>query len=252
MTSSPRPSTGVGADDVTQSVDDVEVVASADDEAPDEAADEAPDDVTQAVEAVSDSETSVDDEDHDDLVQSVDGARVWDTPDGEGPQTDPHGMDAIDEPAAAVVAGGAHAREPEEPATSRPITSAARRTGKVRKARLRLLRVEPWSVMKSAFVLSIAIGITFVVATATLWSVIDAAGVFQVVGDLVIDLTESDSAAGVDVTDYVGFSRVVGLATVIAVIDVVLLTALATLFAFLYNLSAALLGGFEITLAEDD
>lgn len=134
----------------------------------------------------------------------------------------------------------------------RRISSAAQRTGKVRKARLRLLRVEPWSVMKSAFVLSIAVGITFVVATATLWSIIDAAGVFEAVGGLIVDLTESEGSAGLDVNDYVGFSRVVGLATVIAVVDVVLLTALATLFAFLYNLSAALLGGFEITLAEDD
>lgn len=134
----------------------------------------------------------------------------------------------------------------------RPVTSAARRTGKVRKARLRMLRVEPWSVMKSAFVLSIAIGITFVVAVATLWSVVDAAGVFDVVGGLISDLTESQDSTGIQVTDYVGFSRVVGLATVIAVVDVVLLTALATLFAFLYNLSAALLGGLEVTLAEDD
>lgn len=181
-------------------------------------------------------------------------------------QTDPHGMPAVEEsPEPAVpplpaehVAPPAHAA-PAEPLTQqaagpvgRPVSSAARRTGKVRKARLRLLRVEPWSVMKSAFVLSIAIGITLVVAVAALWSIIDAAGVFQVVGDLVVDLTESESSAGVDVTDYVGFSRVVGLATVIAVVDVVLLTALATLFAFLYNLSAALLGGFEVTLAEDD
>jgi hypothetical protein len=106
--------------------------------------------------------------------------------------------------------------------------------------------------MKSAFVLSIAIGITFVVAVATLWSVVDAAGVFDVVGGLISDLTESQDSTGIQVTDYVGFSRVVGLATVIAVVDVVLLTALATLFAFLYNLSAALLGGLEVTLAEDD
>ena len=140
--------------------------------------------------------------------------------------------------------------EPMPP--ERPVTRAARRTGKVRKARLRLLRVEPWSVMKSAFVLSIAIGITFVVAAATLWSVVDAAGVFEVVGSLITELTESQTSAGLEITDYVGFSRVVGLATVIAVVDVVLLTALATLFAFLYNLSAALLGGFEVTLAEDD
>lgn len=227
MTSSPRPSTGVGSDDETPSVDDVDVTPAADDVGAE--------DVTQSVQQVEGSEASEPSEPSEDT----------------GPQTDPHGMDAIDQPAVEI-AGGAHAREPEEPPAARPITSAARRTGKVRKARLRLLRVEPWSVMKSAFVLSIAIGITFVVATATLWSVIDAAGVFEVVGDLVIDLTESESNAGVDVTDYVGLPRVVGLATVIAVIDVVLLTALATLFAFLYNLSAALLGGFEITLAEDD
>jgi hypothetical protein len=150
--------------------------------------------------------------------------------------------------AAAPAAGGVAAESGQE----RPITSAVRRTGKVRKARLRLLRVEPWSVMKSAFVLSIAVGITFVVAVATLWSVIDAAGVFDVVGGLITEFTQSPSAAGVDVNDYVGFSRVVGLATVISVVNVVLLTALATLFAFLYNLSAALLGGFELTLAEDD
>jgi hypothetical protein len=72
------------------------------------------------------------------------------------------------------------------------------------------------------------------------------------VGSLITELTESQTSAGLEITDYVGFSRVVGLATVIAVVDVVLLTALATLFAFLYNLSAALLGGFEVTLAEDD
>lgn len=165
------------------------------------------------------------------------------------PSTQVGQHDAVD---ATVVGTPAESLVDDPAASERRISSAARRTGKVRKARLRLLRVEPWSVMKSAFVLSIAIGITFVVATATLWSIVDAAGVFEAVGGLITDLTESEGSAGIVVTDYIGFSRVVGLATVIAVVDVVLLTALATLFAFLYNLSAALLGGFEITLAEDD
>jgi len=38
----------------------------------------------------------------------------------------------------------------------------------------------------------------------------------------------------------------------IAAVDVVLLTAIATLGAFLYNMAAALLGGVEVTLAEDN
>jgi hypothetical protein len=37
----------------------------------------------------------------------------------------------------------------------------------------------------------------------------------------------------------------------VAVIDVVLITAIATLGAFLYNMAASLLGGIEVTLAED-
>jgi hypothetical protein len=253
VTSSPRRSTGVETDDSTQppavhdelDADPAESLPAAQSSAAvtEDAAD--PDAETAVREAV----TSADaDDDRGDVAAEVD----------EGPSTNPHGLPPVDAGADTDLTSGGDLSPapplvpppaPEEPRRVRP---AVRRTGKVRKARLRLLRVEPWSVMKSAFVLSIAIGITLVVAAATLWSVIDAAGVFEVVGTLITDLTESESSAGIEVQDYVGFSRVVGLATVIAVVDVVLLTALATLFAFLYNLSAALLGGFEVTLAEDD
>lgn len=127
-----------------------------------------------------------------------------------------------------------------------------RRSGRIRKARLRLLRVDPWSVMKTAFLLSVALGITLFVAVAVLWSVLDAAGVFSSVDEIVTDMTASDSSSGIDINQYVELSRVLGFTTLIAVVDVVLLTALATLGAFLYNLSASLLGGLELTLAEDD
>jgi hypothetical protein len=127
-----------------------------------------------------------------------------------------------------------------------------RRTTRVRKARLRLMRVDPWSVMKTAFLLSVAVGITLFIAVAVLWSVLDAAGVFASVGNLVSELTQSETSAGVQIEEYIALSRVLGITTLIAVVDVVLLTALATLGAFLYNLSASLLGGLEVTLAEDD
>lgn len=42
-----------------------------------------------------------------------------------------------------------------------------------------------------------------------------------------------------------------GFTTIFAVANVVILTALGTIFAFLYNLSANILGGLELTLAED-
>lgn len=141
---------------------------------------------------------------------------------------------------------------PTPPRVPQRATAPVRRTTRVRKARLRLMRVDPWSVMKTAFLLSVAVGITLFIAVAVLWSVLDAAGVFASVGNLVSELTQSETSAGIQIEEYIALSRVLGITTLIAVVDVVLLTALATLGAFLYNLSASLVGGIEVTLAEDD
>jgi hypothetical protein len=147
----------------------------------------------------------------------------------------------------------AQVRVESGPPIRQTAVAPVRRTTRVRKARLRLMRVDPWSVMKTAFLLSVALGITMFVAVALLWSVLDAADVFTTVGDLVRELTMSEaSGTGVNIEDYTSLTRVLGFTTLIAVVDVVLVTALATLGAFLYNLSAGLLGGLELTLAEDD
>ena len=116
---------------------------------------------------------------------------------------------------------------------------------------MRLTRLDPWSVMKMSFLLSIAFGIATVVAVAIIWSVLNSAGVWDSVNDSIAGVLGGDTASTFDVQDYVGMRRVVGLATLIACADVVLITAIATLSAFLYNLAAALLGGLEVTLADD-
>jgi Transmembrane domain of unknown function (DUF3566) len=138
-------------------------------------------------------------------------------------------------------------------------TSSARRTGPAaarprgtRKARLRLVHLDPWSVMKTSFLLSIAFGIVTVVAVAVVWSVLGAAGVWDSINQTVSDVLGGDQAQNFDVKNYVGTSRVLGFTMIVAVVDVVLITAISTLGAFLYNLAAALLGGVEVTLAEDE
>jgi len=122
-----------------------------------------------------------------------------------------------------------------------------------RRARLRLTRIDPWSVMKTAFLLSVAFGVVTFVAIFMVWSVLGAAGVWDSINSAVASIVEGDSGNSTfDVTDYVGMSRVLGFTLLVSVVDVVLLTAIATLTAFLYNLAAALLGGIEVTLAEDE
>jgi hypothetical protein len=135
--------------------------------------------------------------------------------------------------------------------TSRAGAAPARPRG-TRRARLRLVHLDPWSVMKTSFLLSIAFGIVTVVAVAVVWSVLDAAGVWDSINQTVTDVLGGESASNFDVENYVGTSRVLGFTMIVAVVDVVLITAVATLAAFLYNLAAALLGGVEVTLAEDE
>lgn len=151
-------------------------------------------------------------------------------------------------------------RTAQPTATMAPVTdtmaqgTATRTASRVRarKARLVLGRVDPWSVMKLSFLLSIALAIVAVVAVFVLWSVLDAMGVFDSVGRTVESVTRSqDNAQGVDILDYVGLSRVLSLTFVLAGVNVVLMTALCTLAGFLYNMAAGLVGGLHVTFTED-
>jgi hypothetical protein len=133
-------------------------------------------------------------------------------------------------------------------------TTTSRPAGRprARKARLVLARVDPWSVMKLSFLLAVALAIVAVVAVFVVWSVLDTMGVFDSVGGTVESITRSsDNAQGVDILDYVGLGKVLSLTVVLAAVNVVLMTALCTLAAFLYNMAASLVGGLHVTFTED-
>ncbi|MGL5865610.1 MAG: DUF3566 domain-containing protein [Dermatophilaceae bacterium] len=117
--------------------------------------------------------------------------------------------------------------------------------------RLTVSRVDPWSAMKISFLLSVAFGIALVVTAVVLWTVLEAMGVFTSVNSVVSDVLPSNGGQPFNIKDFVGFGRVVSLATVLAVVDVIIITAIATLGAFLYNVSSALVGGVQLTLTDD-
>ncbi|MDO5677324.1 MAG: DUF3566 domain-containing protein [Propionibacteriaceae bacterium] len=125
-----------------------------------------------------------------------------------------------------------------------------RRPRRTRKARLRVVRIDPWSVMKTTFLFAIAFGIMMVVATFVLWSMLAGAGTLEQVNTLLNQLF-GDQNTEFDVTQILSMNRILGFSAILAAINVVIITALATLFAFLYNLAATMMGGLEVTLAED-
>ncbi|EPH06251.1 hypothetical protein HMPREF1531_00900 [Propionibacterium sp. oral taxon 192 str. F0372] len=141
--------------------------------------------------------------------------------------------------------------------------SSRDRTGKVRstsqgnlrparKARLRIARIDPWSVMKTAMMLSIALGIVTVVAVLVVWSIIEASGAMNLLQETMnAVIGNPDGSGNVEISNYIDRWRVLGYSMVVSVVNVVLMTAISTLMAFLYNLTSSILGGLEITLAED-
>jgi uncharacterized membrane protein len=113
-----------------------------------------------------------------------------------------------------------------------------------RRARLALRRLDPWSVFVMSLLLSLFLAVMTLVAAVVLYAVLDRLGIPQSINE-----TQSDIQGGEGVLTQ---GRFLGVAALIAGVNVILLTALATLGSMLYNLCAGFTGGLELTFAERD
>jgi len=166
-------------------------------------------------------------------------------PVGGQPARNPDTAPTVVQPSSGGVAGAKTPTPTKRDERSEP----SRKPRAVRRAKLRMVRLDPWSVTKVSFLLAIAFGVMCVVAVFLIFSILAASGLWDNVNSTIQNLVKQKEPF--DVKEYVGMDRVMGITLLIAAINVVLLTALATLGAFIYNMAASLLGGLEVTLAED-
>ena len=145
-------------------------------------------------------------------------------------------------PTAAPSAPAPPPRTAARPGSSRPVARG-------RRARLTLRRIDPWSVFLWSVVASIFLGLALLVCVAVLYALLSSLGVLDSLNTLITDVTSNpgDTSA---TTNVFSAGRVMSITAVVAALDVVLLTALSTLGAFLYNLCASLTGGIEVTLGD--
>ena len=129
--------------------------------------------------------------------------------------------------------------------------ASVRRSSK-RQAQLTLSRVEPWSVMKFSFVVSVVAFIILFVAVAVLYMVLSALGVFTSLQHTVNTITSSQGSPGTNISNWFSMSRILGYTGMLGALNIVLITAMSTIGAVVYNLIATTIGGVEVTLRETD
>ncbi|RRR26543.1 DUF3566 domain-containing protein [Schaalia georgiae] len=117
-----------------------------------------------------------------------------------------------------------------------------------RRVDLAIARIDAWTVMKVSFLLSVAFGIAIVIATIVLWFMLDAMHVFSTLESF---LQEIGAGKFTELLEYVRLPRTIAYATIVGVINVVLMTAISTLGAMLYNVVASLVGGIKVSLMDE-
>ncbi|HEU4362504.1 MAG TPA: DUF3566 domain-containing protein, partial [Mycobacterium sp.] len=116
------------------------------------------------------------------------------------------------------------------------------------RASMQIRRIDPWSTLKVSLLLSVALFFVWMFAVAFLYLVLGAMGVWSKLNSNVGDLLTNTNGAA----ELVSSSSIFGGALLIGLVNIVLLTAMATLGAVVYNVSTDLLGGIEVTLADRD
>ncbi|CRZ17210.1 DUF3566 domain-containing protein [Mycolicibacterium neworleansense] len=135
------------------------------------------------------------------------------------------------------------------PTTRIQVSGRTAHQGPVR-ASMQIRRVDPWTVLKVSLVLSVVLFFVWMIAVAFLYLVLGAMGVWSKLNSNVGDLLTS--ASGASGGELVSSGTIFGGAALIGLVNIVVLCAMATIGAFIYNLTTDLVGGVEVTLADRD
>ena len=123
-----------------------------------------------------------------------------------------------------------------------------RRRGPVR-ASMQIRRIDPWSTLQVSLLLSVVLFFVWMIAVAVLYLVLGGMGVWAKLNSNVGDLLNNTSGG---TAELISAGTIFSAAFLVGLINIVLLTTLATIAAFVYNLATDVIGGIEVTLADRD
>jgi len=115
--------------------------------------------------------------------------------------------------------------------------------------RLKLRVIDVWSATKVGFFVAIAAGIAIIVGAWLIWSVLANSGVFSAVGGLLSSVLGEANAFNLE--NEFSFDNVMSTAITLALLNLVITTALAAIYALIFNLISKLVGGISLTFTNN-
>jgi len=117
-----------------------------------------------------------------------------------------------------------------------------------KRVQLRLVNIEVWSAARAGFFVTVAIGVATIVGFFAMWLVVGQLGLFASLNTL---LAGAFGDGGIDVEQQLSFPRVMSFAFGVSIFNVIVGTALAALYAMIFNVIGKITGGIAVSFTNN-
>ena len=115
-----------------------------------------------------------------------------------------------------------------------------------KQVRLKLVYIDFWSTVKLSFLVAVSLGIVLVVSTVLVYLVLQSTGVFTRLDSVLADILSSGDNEAFSIGESFSLLTVTFFAFIVAVLNIVVGTALGAITSILYNFSVRLTGGLLV------
>ena len=117
-----------------------------------------------------------------------------------------------------------------------------------KQVQLKLVKIDVWSAVKAGFFITVAAGIATVVGFFALWLIVGQIGLFASLNSLLAGVFGD---GGVDIEQELSLPRVMSFASTLAIVNIILGTALAGLYAMIFNVIGKITGGIAVSFTNN-
>jgi hypothetical protein len=117
-----------------------------------------------------------------------------------------------------------------------------------KRVQLRLVNIEVWSAARAGFFVTVAIGVATIVGFFAIWLVVGQLGLFASLNTL---LAGAFGDGGIDVEQQLSLPRVMSFAFGVSIFNVIVGTALAAIYAMIFNVIGKITGGIAVSFTNN-